>query len=307
MDSCLACGAAGPIARKTRKGYDLASCTGCGLKWVQPIPTPEVLADYYSTNYRLAAHHERTNVAQAARDADLIQGWITRHAPAARSVCEVGCATGHLLAELGSRGYRVKGFELSSVTSEFAREKLGIDVTTGVLPADGPQFDVILMRHVLEHTPDPLDQIRTIEKRLAPGGLIILAVPNGSGAGFRLLGEFWTWYVPPAHLWYFTNRSLRRLLTDQGLSPVFEITRRGDANNLIMELGLGAARRVRASIAPPNSDELVPQSPETLPGSGWFRRGLSQITNLAAFPLELVLHPSGLGDELWLVARKTSE
>lgn len=306
MDNCVVCGFRASVARHTYKGYDLVSCESCGLNWVQPIPAPEVLAEYYSTTYRLAAQDNQADLSQSARDANLIQEWLTEYAPSAQTVCEVGCARGHLLHELCRRGYKVKGYELSSVTSAFAREKLGIDVTTGEVTADGPGFDVILMRHVLEHTPDPIRQIRALAERLRPEGLLILAVPNGAGLAFRMLGEYWTWYVPPAHLWYFTARSLKRLLSDNGLELLLQETRRGDANNLILELGLGAARWIRAAVSGVTvAPGLVPQRPEDLGRSGWSRRSLNNLTNLLYFPFGVALHYAGLGDELWLVARKT--
>jgi 2-polyprenyl-3-methyl-5-hydroxy-6-metoxy-1,4-benzoquinol methylase len=303
-DDCLICGANATVARKTKKGYDLVSCRECGLSWVSPMPTSEVLADYYSKNYRLAANHEQAELVKAGRDIGLIEGWIKQHAPQARTVCEIGCATGNLLHELSLRGYHVSGFELSSVTSEIARRSFGLDVTTGTFRADGPQFDVILIRHVLEHTVDPVDQINAIAKRLASGGLLIIAVPNGKGIGFRMLGEYWTWYVPPAHLWYFSSRNLQNLCARAGLKQTVTMTRQGDANDPILEVGLGIARWARSLIVGSNNGSLVPQTPEELPTNGALRRGVATVTKVVAMPLSLILNPAGGGDELWLVVKK---
>ena len=85
------------------------------------------------------------------------------------------------------------------------------------------------------------------------------------------------------------------------------MTRQGDANNLFMELGLGLARWVRALLRGKDLDyPSVTDVPESFGKHGWFRRGLSNLTNLLYLPLGWFLHYFGWGDELWLIAGRQS-
>src|SRR5262249_3091102 len=118
----------------------------------------------------------------------------------------------------------------------------GLDVVTGEFTPDGDGFDVVVMRHVLEHTRDPQAQLEAARQRLVPGGALILAVPNASGLASRVLGQYWSWYIPPAHIWYFTRPSLRRLLERTQLQPIAVATQQGDAGNPCWELLLGFGR-----------------------------------------------------------------
>ena len=43
----------------------------------------------------------------------------------------------------------------------------------------GKQFNTIIMEHILEHVERPVDLLRTVKQWLAPGGRILLGVPNG--------------------------------------------------------------------------------------------------------------------------------
>lgn len=305
-DNCLACGHKASTPKRTHKGYELVHCAACGLHWVEPKPTPEELAQYYSVTYNLAVNYAKFDMQHMAQqESRLLHRWIQEFAPDARTVCEVGCATGNLLDEMRTLGYEVSGYELSWLTSEIARQK-DLDVTTGTITPGGPKVDVIFLRHVLDHTLHPDSQMEAVAQCLNPGGLVILGVPNANGPSFRLFGEYWFWFIPPAHLWYFTPASLRHFAARNGLSTILEMTQQGDANNLILEFGLAPARWIRKLLKPngANNGELIPTRPEQTEYRGPARRYLNKITDAIYRPLGWILHPRGLGDELWVIAQK---
>lgn len=88
----------------------------------------------------------------------------------------------------------------------------GIDLVEGVL------FDWILVMDVLEHTPSPESFLRQIRRLLAPGGKILISVPNVAHWSVRIplffFGRFE--YQPMGimdrtHLHFFYKRSFQRL------------------------------------------------------------------------------------------------
>lgn len=82
-------------------------------------------------------------------------------------------------------------------------------------------WDSVVALHVLEHS-NNLDQtVSEMKKWLAPGGRLILAVPNFSGLGYRELGMRWVWAQPPLiHVFHLTADGLIALLSRHGFEDI---------------------------------------------------------------------------------------
>jgi methyltransferase family protein len=155
---------------------------------------------------------------------------------------------------------------------------------------------------VLEHTRDPLAQLQHAAARLNDGGRLLVAVPNGASLCSRLLGRDWSWYIPPAHIWYLTPDSLRTLAARAGFAPRWITTRQGDADNPAVELAAGVGRRLRRAPAAADAASFT-RTQEALtqrrPG-----RALIRTASRVLLPISLAVSAAGLGDELWMVAGK---
>jgi SAM-dependent methyltransferase len=83
-----------------------------------------------------------------------------------RSVVEVGCGDGVLLATLAARGIgeRRHGFEISERAVELASGRPEIERVErfdgAILPAADREYDLAVLSHVLEHVPDPVPLLR---------------------------------------------------------------------------------------------------------------------------------------------------
>jgi len=80
--------------------------------------------------------------------------------------------------------------------------------------ADG-SLDVITLFHVLEHLPDPRSTLARLHRKLRPGGLLVLEVPNWGSHMRRLHGLRWQ-FVLDHHLNHFTAASLTSLVQKTG-------------------------------------------------------------------------------------------
>jgi SAM-dependent methyltransferase len=94
---------------------------------------------------------------------------------------DLGCSTGVLLLLLQEAGFtELAGLEPLPSAVEIACEARGLDVEVGwitSIPDDG-QYDVVVLSHVLEHVLDPRAALGQVHHHLAPGGLLIVEVPN---------------------------------------------------------------------------------------------------------------------------------
>jgi SAM-dependent methyltransferase len=107
-----------------------------------------------------------------------------------RSVLEVGCAPGRWLIYFNRRfGCRVAGCEYSPMGLKVLRRNLAAaGVTADVFEGDfmtqamgGRTFDVVVSKGFLEHFTDPVAVARRHLDLVAPGGLLLLDVPNLRG------------------------------------------------------------------------------------------------------------------------------
>ncbi len=102
----------------------------------------------------------------------------------ARSILDLGCASGALGEALGRRqGARVVGVELDESYARDAAERLDRVVQGGVEEVlAGPDplgtFDCIVAADVLEHLVDPWTALRRAAELLAPAGIAVVSLPN---------------------------------------------------------------------------------------------------------------------------------
>ncbi|MHB8694013.1 MAG: class I SAM-dependent methyltransferase [Solirubrobacteraceae bacterium] len=135
-----------------------------------------------------------------------------RVGPAA-SVLEIDCHDGHLLAQLAEAGLDTVGVEPSPF-AEAARER-GLTVRREYFDAASftpASFDLVVLRHVLEHVEEPVMLLEEIGRVLHPDGLLFLELPNS-------LGSIEERYYPEFHIDhrpYFTASSLREVLRSSG-------------------------------------------------------------------------------------------
>jgi SAM-dependent methyltransferase len=131
---------------------------------------------------------------------------------------DVGCGSGGTLGVARALGWRTAGVEMDAEAAARARafaDELHVGDAFGA-PFTPGRFDVVSAFHVLEHVPDPVALLRRMLAWLAPGGLLIVEVPNAGGLGAALFGRAWSGLELPRHLSHFTPASLERAVTAAG-------------------------------------------------------------------------------------------
>lgn len=172
-----------------------------------------------------------------------------RFVPNGRAL-EVGCGNCTYLGMLKRHGWAVTGVDMSVEAAKKAKSAFDIDVFVGQLeeaPLESEYFDYVHLSHVVEHFFNPLETMQMIVRLLKPGGVAYIEVPNGSGVGAELSGEFWYGWDAPRHLYTFTPDTCKLLLEMSGLdlkrmvtgiSDTFEwelAFRREDESNTLLE------------------------------------------------------------------------
>ena len=146
-----------------------------------------------------------------------------------RRLLDVGAADGLLSRKLTDLGWRVTAIEGDPVLAQAGARHCERMITVNLdrdIPDGEEPFDVIVYGDVLEHLVDPRRVLVELDRGLAPGGCVIISVPNVAHLWIRLLllvGRFDyldRGILDHSHLRFFTERSLRAMLADAGLSIV---------------------------------------------------------------------------------------
>ena len=147
---------------------------------------------------------------------------------------DVGSGRGDLGVTL--RDWDVTGLEPSPDACEEAGAR-GVATVQGTLTTrvvDGP-FDAIVFQHSLEHVAEPLEDLQIAHELLAPGGLMLVSLPNFGSWQARRFGADWFHLDLPRHRSHFTPYGLATLLQRAGFDRP-QITTSTSADGLPMSL-----------------------------------------------------------------------
>jgi len=126
------------------------------------------------------------------RKLDATFRFIRRFVPNAASLCDIGCGNGRLLYLARKQGLNVFGLELTEPVARRASERLDVEIATSdFLEFDTPAqhanaYDIVCLRHVLEHLPDSRLAMRKIGELMKPNGYALLEFPNIDGLDKQL-------------------------------------------------------------------------------------------------------------------------
>ncbi|VXC51963.1 bifunctional 2-polyprenyl-6-hydroxyphenol methylase/3-demethylubiquinol 3-O-methyltransferase UbiG [Massilia sp. 9I] len=226
-------------------------CPGCGAAagaLVDSLPTADLAELYRRRGIEVSAYFETTALIRRFRcqACDLgyfsppcpgdgpfyeqlqTQSWYyqdekpeydyaARFIQAGQRVLEVGCGKGAFHAWLPSKvSYRGLEFNMEAVQKAQAA---GLDVRKQSIEEHATRhpaaYDRVCSFQVLEHVPEPASFVHACVDALAPGGLLIIAVPAEDS--FLAVAANAPLNMPPHHVLRWSDRALRNLANREGL------------------------------------------------------------------------------------------
>jgi SAM-dependent methyltransferase len=201
-------------------------CTGCGLIYKRE-QKPGLEGDGYEEDYfrhNRAKYLERWDHRVRKCQRQILA--CLEYAPHAKSVLDIGCSAGYVL-EAGRRlGLEPTGLDLSKFAVGLCRER-GYRAEQGSLmrmPFEDNAFDIITLKHTLEHVTQPMDGLREIQRVLRPGGVAFIVVPDAAYWKIPLMPRKGRSFRPDRRGWqhhvYFYEQNLVEACSRVGLAPL---------------------------------------------------------------------------------------
>jgi len=202
--------------------YRIMSCADCHLIFVNPQPKEEVLDKLYSKKY-FSKYRDKdiTRIEPNRYKHDYMLEVIEKYVGIG-NLLEVGAAFGDFLLRAKSRGWEVMGVERSECgCTHMSKDNLSVfrgDLLSAGLGSS--TFDAVVCDNTIEHLLDPKRFVIEACRILRDGGVLFIRTPdigspdaifNNFASRFQG-GKLWSEIRPPEHLFYFSKRTLSRLL-----------------------------------------------------------------------------------------------
>ena len=256
-NECPICGKIKPLEIDTvlgrdERNYKVVQCPTCNLYFVSPFPilSQEDYSQIYDVSYYNSNwgdqgcgyfNPEKTALMQAEAERQRLA--IQQETGLSTgSVLDVGCADGRYLQAFAKAGWKAVGIEVSPEAVDRAKTPQGVEIIHGAIESidlQGRRFDIVRLKHCIEHLSFPRQTLLSIHKLLKPGGYLVLDTDNADGLRSkcerfirRVAGPVARVAVkqlmkkdlrnrfgrlsPPIHLLYFSSDSLTYALQSTG-------------------------------------------------------------------------------------------
>lgn len=273
---------------ETREVFSLLQCTRCGLVVTKPKLDLQDLGRYYPEGYHSRCNRPGPSAPLRERLFHAIgrrvnPGHLEKFPPG--RVLDVGCGTGAASRRLTEMGHEVVGVEFDSNAAEIAA-KSGIEVRhEDFMETDleAESFDVVIMRHSLEHLQNPLRALKKAHRLLGRFGILYICVPNIDSLGSKIFGRYWFPIEVPRHLTHFSIKTLGQALQAVGFEIVKVMYDYSSEPRIIVEsLNYIAGKRLAFLV------------------DGGFR-----VIHTLLYPIGLLVAGISLGSYMNVVSRKT--
>jgi len=209
------------IATLDRHGQPLETvvCESCGLVSHGQIPSESELNAFYTNDYRRAYHGELTpsdrRIMRAWKTGERIRDQLASYVDPNSRVIEIGSGIGCTVKVFGLAGHDACGIEPNIGFCNYSIQKLHAAVRQSYL-YDLPRFpdyDLVLLVHVIEHFRSARQALEHIHSTLRPGGRLYVECPN-LAAPFATKQRMFHF----AHIFNFTPKTLTMLAHRTGFA-----------------------------------------------------------------------------------------
>lgn len=200
--------------------FELKSCNNCGLVFINPRITDEVVNRFYdeylSGKYKGYIHNYDTEFREEVFKGyfNFLNDYCEYSTKYSSKFLDIGCATGAFLKVANQVGFESYGIEVSPLVGgkakEFGEVLIG-DVVDSLKKLPDSFFDLVTSIDSIEHFKSPMSFIKALSPKIKTGGILFIETPN-SEAGFDEMSR---------HFFLFSKETMSKLLTCNGFEILY--------------------------------------------------------------------------------------
>ena len=211
----------GAYPKKTNKKFKVTVCEKCDLARLKPLPTisyeSKEYRKKYNINLNIKSFKKFSNVDQKPEFFDIKRDYLKN-----KNLLDYGCGYGFFLDNVNKDVKQTYAIEPQINLQHYIKKK-GHKLINYITPEK--QFynyiDIVTSFGVIEHTSDPLKYLKNAYKLLKKNGSLFLFIDNLNDILVQShIKEFKEFYFRTAHYWYFTEKSLKKILTLSGFREI---------------------------------------------------------------------------------------
>lgn len=244
VPACPVCESTEKRLEFSKHSIDIVCCLKCGTRYCSKIAAN--LDDVYQNPayvvYTKEDTDEHYNYRRERFGRERV-GILEKHCGdlTEKHLLDVGCGNGYFLSVAMEKCRHCYGAEYSDKLRAFTERKTGLVVFSQNLDElPKKDFDIITLFDIIEHVPDPIAFMQSVDRLMNPGGYILIFTPNFDSFSIRVMGRYSSIVDPTEHVVLYTLPSLHFLADKLGYDVVYAETQGLDIQStLAMQQYLG--------------------------------------------------------------------
>lgn len=194
--------------------YNFEQCSNCKLIRATPIPNLDTLGRMYDSFYDYNMFNWQSPFKKIQAKHRLFK--ISKYFQSKIKHLDFGCGHGYLVKTAANRGINSWGFDIG-VDKIVQNDSHSLVYGKTLEALKESSFNLITTYHVLEHMTNPEITLKSLYQKLAPEGVLVVAVPNSDSLGFKICKEKWGWCQQPfIHIHHYNAENLSLIMKNVG-------------------------------------------------------------------------------------------
>lgn len=206
--------------------YPILDCEICGHRFSPYISGSSNIMDVYGDEYFTGGGAGYPDyAAESIRLVRRGRGYARKLKTFLKTgrLLDIGAANGSILQGFIEEGWRGIGLEPNATMAASGKAEYGLDIQTGDLESfdSVERFELITMIQVVAHFHDPKTAFKNAKRILDRNGHLLIETWDRDSITAKVLGKHWHEYSPPSVLHWFSRRSLKDFLGNEGFDEVY--------------------------------------------------------------------------------------